>query len=158
MKTLFFALLLTISFLAPAAFAQNGPVDITSSQLDVEQAKGLATFTGNVVVTQTGFTLAAPKVVADYSGAKGATDIQSITATGGVTITRTGGLVNEKATGTTALYSPVTKQVVLSGEVTLVRGPSSLSGDKLVYDMATGNARVTNSKGPVKARFVPQSK
>lgn len=158
MKTLFSALILAISLLAPAAFAQNGPVDITSNQLDVEQAKGLATFTGNVVVTQTGFTLAAPKVVADYSGAKGSNDIKSITASGGVIITRTGGAVAEKATGSTALYSPVTKQVILSGDVTLIRGPSSLSGDKLVYDMATGNARVTNSKGPVKARFVPQSK
>ncbi len=147
-------------FLVPVSHAQSGPVDITANQLDIQQTKGLATFSGNVVVTQTGFTLQAPKVVADYAGGKSnSTDINSITASGGVTITRTGqGAQAEKATGNTALYSPATKQIILSGNVTLIRGPSSLSGDKLVYDMATGNARVTNSGGPVKARFVPQSK
>jgi lipopolysaccharide transport protein LptA len=62
----------------------------------------------------------------------------------------------ETATGTTAVYRPATQKLVLTGAVTLVRGPSQLSGDKLVYDIASGNAQVTNSGGPVKARFVPQ--
>lgn len=153
------------SFLVPPqaqSLGGKGPVDITSQQLDVQQAKGLAVFTGNVVVTQTGpgsdFRLEAPKVTADFSGGKG-TDIKSIEATGGVTITRAGeGSTTEKATGTTATYTPGSQQLVLSGNVTLTRGPSQLSGDKLVYDMASGNARVTNSGGPVKARFVPGAK
>ncbi len=138
------------------SMANGGPVDITSSQLDVDQSGKKATFSGNVVVTQGTFTLTAPKVVADYSG-QGA-DIKSIQATGGVTINRSGEGVTEKAVGTTATYTPGARQLVLSGAVTLVRGPSQLSGDKLVYDMATGNARVTNSSGPVKARFVPGAK
>lgn len=143
-------------------YAQAGPqpVDITSQELDIAQASGLATFSGNVVVTQGSFTLAAPKVVADYSGA-GSTgsDIRSITASGGVTITRTGaGGVAEKATGSTAVYTPASQQIVLTGAVTLTRGPSMLEGDRLVYNMATGNARVTNGAGPVRARFVPAAR
>lgn len=153
------ALLLTLlaSSVVAESLTSGGPVDITSAQLDVQQAKGLATFSGNVVVTQSTFRLEAPKVVADFS-AKGS-DIKSIQATGGVTITRPGqGGITEKATGTTATYQPGAQQLVLTGAVTLIRGPSQLSGDKLVYDMASGNARVTNSSGPVKARFVPKGK
>lgn len=142
-----------------ASFGAAGPVDITSKQLDVQQAKGLATFTGDVVVKQAGFNLAAPVVTATYgaNGPKGSSsDVKDITASGGVTILHDGaGGVPEKAVGTTAVYTPGIQQVVLTGDVTLTRGPSQLSGDKLVYDLASGNARVTNSKGPVKARFVP---
>lgn len=148
--------LMAIGLMLPAhaaSVAGGAPVDITSTQLDVDQSGKTATFSGNVVVTQGTFTLAAPKVVADYSGQ--GSDIKTIQATGGVTITRSGEGVTEKAVGTTATYTPGARQLVLSGAVTLVRGPSQLSGDKLVYDMATGNARVTNSGGPVKARFVP---
>ena len=157
-----FCLAVALLAAAPVVMAQNlgakSPVDITSQQLDVQQAKDLAVFSGNVVVTQTGFRLEASKVTADFS-AKGHSDIQSIEATGGVTITRDGaGGITEKATGTTATYTPDTQQLVLLGNVTLTRGPSQLSGDKLVYDIATGNARVTNSSGPVKARFVPNAK
>lgn len=153
--TLLFTLAIPAAFAAPAT--SGGPVDITSQRLDVQQAKGLATFSGNVVVIQGGFRLEAAKVVADFGG-KGS-DIKSINATGGVTITRPGqGGVTEKATGTAASYTPGTQQLMLTGAVTLVRGPSQLSGDKLVYDIATGNARVTNSNGPVKARFVPEKK
>lgn len=159
-----FLLVASVILLAATSHAESlkngGPVDITSQQLDVQQSKGTAVFTGNVVVVQSGFTLNAPTVTATYGDksdkANAAGGIQSIVATGGVVITRPaeGGLT-EKAVGSTAIYNPVSQQVVISGDVTLTRGPSQLSGDKLVYDMATGNARVTNSKGPVKARFVP---
>ncbi|RYG60831.1 MAG: lipopolysaccharide transport periplasmic protein LptA [Alphaproteobacteria bacterium] len=139
-----------------APMANGGPVDITSKQLDVNQSGKTATFSGNVKVQQGTFTLTAPKVVADYSGS--GADIKTIQATGGVIITRVADGATEKAIGTTATYAPGARQLVLSGNVTLVRGPSQLSGDKLVYDMASGNARVTSSSGPVKARFVPGAK
>lgn len=158
--SLLFAVLATAVLAFPLhaqTLGKSGPVDITSRQLDVLQAKGLATFTGDVTVTQGGFTLNADKVVADYSGPGG--DITSITATGNVIITRTGaGGTAEKATGSTATYLPDSQNLTLTGAVTLTRGPSQLSGDKLVYDIASGNARVTNSAGPVKARFVPGAK
>lgn len=158
MHRILLALLFAVAILPVQAQSAggNGPVDITSSQLDVDQSGKTATFSGNVVVTQGTFTLTAPKVVADYSGP--GSDIKTIQATGGVAITRSGEGVTEKAVGSTATYTPGARQLVLVGAVTLVRGPSQLSGDKLVYDMATGNARVTNSAGPVKARFVPGSK
>ena len=147
--------LLTITFLASHAMAQSqAPVDITAQKLEVNQATGKATFSGNVVVTQQGLNLTAPLVTADYAG-KGNT-VQTVTASGGVVITRNGtGGITERATGTTAVYNPNGGSLILTGAVTLTRGPSELSGDKLVYNLQTGNAVVTNSQGPVKARFVP---
>lgn len=135
--------------------AAGGPVDIESAQLEVQHAKGQATFSGNVKVTQGNLTLTAPKLDVAY-GAGGSGDITEMQASGGVTLTRGGGAVAEKATGNTATYNPQTQQIVMTGDVTLTRGPSTLSGDKLVYDVASGTARVTSSNGPVKARFIPQ--
>lgn len=137
-----------------ASLASGGPVDITADQLDVHNAEGNAVFTGNVVVRQNTLTLTAPKLTVSY--AKGGGDITQMQATGGATITRnTPGQAAEKATGSTATYNPSTQTLTMTDNVTLVRGPSTLSGDKLVYAIATGNAQVTSKGGPVKARFVP---
>lgn len=157
MKTILLSTLLAATLVTSAASAQanaKAPVDITAQKLEVDQATGKAVFSGNVVVVQGGLTLTAPVVTADYAGQDNG--IETVTATGGVTIVRNGtGGVSEKATGTTAVYNPQGGSLTLTGAVTLTRGPSELSGDKLVYNLTTGNAVVTNSTGPVKARFVP---
>lgn len=149
--------ILAASQAAAASLGSGGPVDISADKLDVQHLAGTAVFSGNVVVKQGGLTLTAPSLTAAYTaGGKGG-DLDSLTATGGVTITRAaglGGATEETATGTTATYTPASQRLVLTGVVTLTRGPSTLSGDKLVYNLATGNAQVTNSTGPVKARFV----
>ncbi len=153
LRSTLFTLLFTASVLVQVhAAAAKAPIDISAQKLEVNQSSSKAIFSGNVVVTQEGLILTAPVVTADYQGQ----GIQTVTASGGVTITRTGaGGVSEKATGTTAIYNPDAGNLVLTGAVTLTRGPSELSGDKLVYNLTTGNAVVTNSGGPVKARFVP---
>lgn len=160
MRILLHSLLLTLLLAAgtglPAHAATGGPIDITAQKLEVNQTSSKATFSGNVVVTQQGLVLTAPVVTADYATQGDGSGIQTVTASGGVTITRNGaGGITEKATGTTAVYNPEAGTLVLSGAVTLVRGPSELAGDRLVYNLTTGNAVVTNSAGPVKARFVP---
>lgn len=157
MKT-FLVLIAAMLVTAPAwsqSLASGGPVDIEAAQLEVQHAQGKATFSGNVKVTQGNLTLTAPRLDVSY-GASGSGDITQMQASGGVTLTRGGGTVAEKATGNTAIYTPQTQQIVFTGNVTLTRGPSTLSGDKLVYNVASGTARVTSSNGPVKARFIPQ--
>jgi len=153
-------LALLLLLIAPAAHAQtaklSGPVDITANQLDIKHASGQATFAGNVVVTQGGTTLTAPRITVTY-GKNGKGDIQQMVAEGGnVVFTRTGGALAEKATGDKAVYNPTRQELTLTGAVTLTRGPSTLAGDRLLYDIAGGNAQVTNSSGPVRAHFVPQ--
>lgn len=156
LSTLLLATWFLATFLVPGAFAQAAPIDITAQKLEVNQATSQATFSGDVVVVQQDLTLTAPQVIANYTSGGTGSGIQTVTATGGVTITRNGANgITEKAVGTTAIYNPQGGSLVLTGAVTLTRGPSQLSGDKLVYNLQTGNAVVTNSQGPVKARFVP---
>lgn len=153
------ALLATLALPAMAAtLTSAGPVDITATQLEVQHTLGKAAFSGNVVVTQGDFTLKAPQLTADYNAKGGGDSLKQLQATGGVTITRGGaGGMAETATGSVATYNPNAQKLVLTGPtVTLTRGPSTLVGDKLIYNIATGNAQVTNSSGPVKARFVSQ--
>lgn len=154
--TRFFLLLTALCVAVPTVWADATPIDVTAQRLDVNQTNGTAVFSGSVVVTQGSLTLTAPKVSAEYAGSgKAGNSIRNVVASGGVTITRAGaGNVAEKAVGDNAVYSPQDGQLVLTGAVTLTRGPSELSGDKLVYNLQSGNAVVTNSKGPVKARFV----
>lgn len=154
------ALALLAGVAAAAPLTSGGPVDITADRLDVTHANGKATFSGHVVVKQGTMVLRAPRLTVSYSaGGKGG-DVEQLQASGGVTITRGGaGGVTETATGSTATYHPSGQQLVLTGQtVTLTRGASTLEGDKLVYNLKTGNARVTSSAGPVKARFVPPAK
>jgi lipopolysaccharide transport protein LptA len=122
-------------------------------------------FSGNVKAMQGGVTLLADTLTVDYlaqdkAGGKASRGhgIENLVAEGTVKIVRDAGPDGrEEATGTKAVYTPAQNQIVLTGpHVVLTRGPSMLEGDRLEYDMASGNAHVTNSKGPVKARFVPE--
>ncbi len=156
LRSALLTLVMALSTGLTAHAAPNSQIDISAEKLEVNQTASKATFSGNVVVTQEGMTLTAPLVTADYKNQNSTSGIQTVTASGGVTITRAGSNgVSEKATGTTATYNLDAGTLVLTGDVTLTRGPSQLSGDKLVYNLQTGNAVVTNSSGPVKARFVP---
>lgn len=156
MKYAFFALLLTPALALAETIAGNTPIDIDAARLDVDHAHGKATFSGNVRVVQGTLTLTAETLTATY-GANGQGDIEEMVASGGVMLMRKG-TVEERASGSKAIYDPKKQTLTLTGAVALQRGPSTLAGDKLVYDIANGNAKVTNSNGPVKARFTPATK
>lgn len=146
---------------APLGLKNGEPIEITSAALDVSQNQSHAVFKGSVKVVQGPMTLTTDMLTVDYTAkggkaGKGASGIDKLVATGHVKIDRDNGA--EVATGDAATYTPDTQLLVLTGTtVTLTRGINTLEGDKLVYAVATGNAKVTNSKGPVKARFVPGS-
>lgn len=65
----------------------------------------------------------------------------------------------QTATGDSGSYDKPRNQVVLSGHVTLSDGKNVTKGDKLVYDMTTGQATVqTGSSSPrVSGQFLPGS-
>lgn len=140
----------------PYAQATQTPVDITANSFEVLQNQGKAIFSGNVHAVQGNLTLEAPTVTVIYDNG-GHGDIKELRAEGGATISRST-TPPEKAVGTTAVYTPASQQLELTGAVELTRGASTLAGDRLVYDIPSGNAKVTNSKGPVKARFTPGGK
>lgn len=125
---------------APAWGLEQTTID--ADRLEVDDAAGTATFTGNVVVVQPTLTLNAGKLVADY--AKGGGGISRMTATGNVAITRKGADVPETAKGDVAVYLPATQNLTMTGAVTLTHGANVLTGDRLVYDMKAGKVNVTS--------------
>lgn len=143
-------IMLGASLVSAHAQTPRPPITLTAQTVSYQQAKGLAEFTGNVLVKQGGITLATPKLSAKFNG-QGAQTLQSLTAIGTaddpVRFTRGA----ETATGRTATYTPDVQQLVLTGNVTLTRQGNTLAGEKLVYDLATGTATVTGGSVPVRA-------
>ncbi len=124
---------------------------ITAQELNVLHAKGEATFSGNVMVVRADFTLTSRALTATYGNA----GLSAMTARGNVVLTRTGA-VPETASGEEASFNPTANTLTLTGPtVKLQRGPSTLTGDRLVYNLSTQQARITNQGGPVKATFMP---
>lgn len=153
------------AIVAPLSHAEpQAPVTITAVRLEVAHANRTARFIGKVKVTQTqaagSFVLESDAVQVEYGGTGKGGAISRLEAQGNVVLSKPGN-PPEMATGDKAVYTPAQRgqeaQLVLSGRsVTLSRGPSRLTGDRLVYSLKTQQATVTNSQGSVKATFVPQ--
>ncbi|MEM9250004.1 MAG: lipopolysaccharide transport periplasmic protein LptA [Pseudomonadota bacterium] len=126
------------------------PVEITADALDVNRDAGLATFTGNVVVTQGALRLTGATVNVVYGpGPDGQTDVQEVTAEGNVV------LVNgeDAAEGETALYTVATGLIVMTGDVLLTRPDSAMTGEKLTVHVDDGTGRM---EGRVTVIFTPE--
>ena len=121
------------------------PVEVTSQELSVDQSKGVAIFTGNVLVVQGEMKLTAPRLEVTYSQGE-AGRIERVHATGGVT------LVNprEAAEAEEAVYTVGSGSIVMTGEVLLTQGQTTLAGTRLTIDLETGSGQM---QGPVRTLF-----
>lgn len=124
------------------------PVNVASDSLSVDQSSGLAVFDGNVVVTQGAMTIKSAKARvqnnADGSG------IEKLFFTGGVTFASE----TEAAEASEAVYTVASGEVVMTGNVLLTQGPTTIAGQKLVYDLQKGTGTM---QGRVQTSFVPKS-
>jgi len=127
---------------APVAFGQvqtdrSLPIEVTSDNLNVNQADNTALFTGSVVISQGAMRLSAPRVrviyLADQSG------IESLEATGGVTLVSG----EDAAEAARADYNITTAVIELRGDVLLVQGDNAITGETVFVDTAAGTARVS---------------
>jgi lipopolysaccharide export system protein LptA len=153
------ALAALLGALAPLAQAQEAkvafgglaqdtslPVEVQADTLSVDNAKGTAVFSGNVLVGQGEMRLAAAQVTVEYG-----TDGKSIArlhATGGVTIAN----LADAAEAREALYTIDSGVIVLTGDVLLTQGASALSGQKLTINLKDGTGVM---EGRVSTTFVP---
>jgi lipopolysaccharide export system protein LptA len=125
---------------APVSFGfkqQNSskPIEITSEELQIDQAGGFALFIGNVIVGQGDLRMTADRMRVEYgqNPETKKTDITVLTATGGVTIVSG----EEAAEADMAVYSIADTTIVMTGDVLLTQGPSAISGDKMTYNLTT---------------------
>lgn len=132
---------------------QDEPVEVTSDMLTVDQLKGTALFTGDVVVIQGEVRLNAPEMLVQYiilpDGTVGS-EVDTITASGGVIMVTP----TEEAASEEAVYTPARDEVVMTGDVLLTQGPNTLNGRRLVFDVETGQGQM---EGRVRTVLQPGS-
>ena len=133
--------------------SSNGePIDIESSELQVEDDKKIATFTGDVVVIQGETRLETQRLKVYYDGNGDGTnadastgavpaqqEISRIEADGGVYISSK----DQTATGDAAEFDMVSEIMVMTGrEVVLNQGPNVVVGNHLTVNLKTGQANL----------------
>jgi lipopolysaccharide export system protein LptA len=152
-------------------FSQNSnePIKIESTSLEVRDKDHLATFIGNVHVTQGDTTMKCKTLVVFYDQSAGPAaapktaqagssnqQIKRLEAKGGVVITQK----DQTATGDTGVFDMKTNTATLTGNVVVTQGQNVIRGEKLVVDMTTGISRVEagkSSKGRVESLIIPNS-
>jgi lipopolysaccharide export system protein LptA len=179
-----FAFLLAMAAGAPAQTAQSAapaqtgvpnalqgfsknrdqPVKIDSASLEVREKDKIATFSGDVHLSQGDTTLICKTLVVHYEdhsrsatlkaaqpGPGGQQQISRLEAKGGVKVNQK----DQTATGSTGVFDMKTNTVTLSGNVVLTQGQNVLQGERLIVDLTSGVSRVDG--GRVRGLFLPHS-
>jgi lipopolysaccharide export system protein LptA len=158
--------------LLPGASSKE-PVSIDAGKLDYFDKESKLVYTGDVVAKQGESTLrasvltifltkdkkagapdAAPADPSAVSPASGSS-IRRMEARGPVTIISK----DEVGTGDNGSYDKGDNKITLTGNVTLTQATNVIKGDKLVYDMTSGQAQVSSGQtaGRVSSVFTPGS-
>jgi lipopolysaccharide export system protein LptA len=151
-------------------FSQNRdePVHITSRRLEVRDKDKIATFLGDVHVTQgdtnmtcqtlvvyyeqSAATGTAPTTLAPQAG--GQQQVRRLLAQGGVVVNRK----DQTATGHEGVFDMKTNTVTLEGDVVVTQCQNVVHGDRLTVDLTTGVSHIEagkSSHGRVEGLFVP---
>jgi lipopolysaccharide export system protein LptA len=112
-------------------------VDVNAGRIELEDRVDRVSFSGGVTLTQAGLTVRSDRMLINYTD-DGSLDIQRLTATGGVQVSRG----NERASGDVAIYDFNRRIITMSGNVRLARGNDTLNGERLVIDLASGRSSV----------------
>ncbi|MBI4365256.1 MAG: LPS ABC transporter substrate-binding protein LptA [Deltaproteobacteria bacterium] len=154
-------------------FSQNRdqPVHIEAATLEVRDKDKIATFSGNVKVTQGDTGMRCKSLVVFYEqdgetadkgkvlqaatpGPGGRQKIKRLEARGGVVVTQK----EQTATGELGIFDMKTNTVTLTGGVMMTQGQNVLRGERLVVDLTSGVSRVESGKsgqGRVQGLFQP---
>ena len=143
---------------------------IEAATLEVRDKDKVATFSGDVHVTQGDTDLRCKSLVVFYEqegktgkgstlpaadpGPGGQQRIKRLEARGGVVVTQK----EETATGELGIFDMKTNTVTLTGNVVMTQGKNVLRGDRLVVDLTSGVSRVESGKnghGRVQGLFLP---
>lgn len=112
----------------------NAPVDYAADRIELQDKQDRVVLSGNVDVRQSELRLRAARTVVNFTNA-GSLQIQRITASGGVVVTRG----DETATGDVGIYDFAGKIITMTGNATLRRGNGdTLRGARFVIDLNSG--------------------
>jgi len=123
----------------------NAPVDYAADRIELQDRQDRVVLSGNVDIKQADLRLRAARTIVAFTD-NGALQIQRITASGGVTVTRG----NEVATGDVAIYDFNKRIITMVGNASLKRGGDTLRGNRFVVDLNSG---VSAAEGRVTGTF-----
>lgn len=161
------------SNMAQGLSANSGqPVKIESTSLEVRDKSRMATFTGNVKMTQGDNTVKCKVLVVYYEdssaapspGTKsgpavaspggGKQQIKRMECKGDAIITQK----DQTASGENGVFEVKANTLTMTGNVVVTQGQNILNGDKMVIDLTTGVTKVESSgKGPVRGLVFPNA-
>ncbi len=118
---------------AIAGHNSRAPVSFDAGRIELQDRENRVALSGSVVLQQAGLTVRSNRMLINYTDA-GTLQIQRMTATGGVNVTRG----NEAATGDIAVYDFNRRIITMAGNVRLRRGGDTLNGGRLVIDLRSG--------------------
>jgi lipopolysaccharide export system protein LptA len=122
------------------------PVEVTADSLAVDQGTGKAIFKGNVKVVQGEMTISASEARVEYTpDGKG---IDRVLFSGRVLFASP----TDAAEADEAVYTIASGEVVMTGDVLLTQGTTTISGGRLVYNLDAGTGSM---EGRVQTVFVP---
>ena len=124
----------------------NLPVEITANNLSINQSSNSAIFEGAAYVGQGSLRLSANKIVVNYNQDTG--KVTSVEATGKVVFTN-GEVIAEAES---AIYKIDSGLLSMSGNVLLVQGKSTISGNYLDMNILKN---IANLSGNVKTTLAP---
>lgn len=120
----------------------KAPVSYAADQIELQDKQNRVVLSGNVDINQAELNLKAARTTVDYTN-QGTLQIQRLTATGGVVVTR----ANETARGEVAVYDFNRRIITMAGGVALRRGTDTLNGARLTMDLNTGISSVDGRGG-----------
>ena len=123
-----------------AGHDSRAPVSYDAGKFVLDDRANRVIFSGGVTVTQAGLTIRSDRMLANFTDA-GRVELQRITATGGVVVTRG----DERASGDNAIYDFNRRVITMAGNVRLRRGGDTLNGGRLTIDLESGLSTVDGS-------------
>lgn len=124
----------------------NAPINIEADQLQVNDTRKTAIFSGNVKAAQGDFVLRSKQLEVFYEGGpaqkSGGGKVNRLKAKGTVLITTKD---DQSATSQWADFNVIKQEIVLGDKVVLTQGGNIIRGGKLIIDLKTRTSRFDNS-------------
>jgi lipopolysaccharide export system protein LptA len=146
---------------------RDKPVRIQAATLEVRDKDKVATFTGDVHVTQGDTDMRCKVLVVFYEGDAtqpgtpaaqpgpgGQGQIKRMEAKGNVVVTQK----DQVATGDRADYDVRSNTIILTGNVVVTRGQDVLRGNRLIVDLTSGVSNVESGGGRVEMLIQPSQR
>ena len=150
-----------LAFLINAKAAQPSSVIIEGDKAVFDQVSNTITYTGSVQAIQDGLVISGDKLVVTLIN-KEANAIQTTGAPALLSLQQsTSGTTKQtalRASATTIIFAPGSKQLTLNGNASLQQGGNTIRSEQILYDVAARQIRADGKQDRVRMEFDVQEK